>query len=81
MATVSVPDPLKVTSSITLECPTKDQVRDLLTAKTDDEAQRIIFGDEYDEAMALFGGKSMFIWNKFMARYNEHFFGVADAGK
>lgn len=81
LATVKVPKPLKVTPEITLECPTKDQVAELLVATNDETAQKIIFGEHFEAAMALFGASPMHIWNKFMERYNAHFFGVADAGK
>jgi len=69
-----------VTADIVLECPTKDEIS-ALTGATEEEAQKLIFGEHYEDAMALFGGKSMFIWNAFMERYNLHFFGDANAGK
>ena len=81
LATVRVPEPLKVSEKITLECPTKDQVSALQGVTDENEAQKVIFGDQYDDAMELFGGASLLIWNAFMARYNKHFFGEADPGK
>lgn len=81
MATVKVPEPLKVAPGLILECPTKKQVNDLMMARNETESQKIIFGDQYEAAMELFDGMPLFIWNKFMERYNEHFFGDVDAGK
>ena len=82
IATVKVPAPLVVTADLVLECPTKDQVEELNSGRiTEAEAQKIIFADQHDAAMELFGGKSIFLWKAFMDRYNEHFFGDADAGK
>lgn len=82
VATVRVPDPLVVSEKITLECPTKDQVTALTQPGiTEDEAQKVIFGDSYDDAMELFGGVSLHIWNKFMEKYNAHFYPETDEGK
>lgn len=44
-------------------------------------AQKIIFGEQYEAAKALFDDKPLFLWNAFMERYNEHFFGDPDSGK
>lgn len=78
---VRVPEPLKVTDKITLESPTKKQVSDLLKATTEEEAQKIIFGSAYAEAMKLFDNRPVQLWNKFMEKYNKHFFGDGDKGK
>ncbi|MDO3050678.1 hypothetical protein [Mycobacteroides abscessus] len=78
---VRVPEPLKVTNKITLKCPTKKQVSDLLKATTEEEAQKIIFGSAYAEAMKLFDNRPVQLWNKFMEKYNAHFFGDGDKGK
>ncbi|AMU74059.1 Uncharacterised protein [Mycobacteroides abscessus subsp. bolletii] len=78
---VRVPEPLKVTNKITLKCPTKKQVSDLLKATTEEEAQKIIFGSAYAEAMKLFDNRPVQLWNKFMEKYNSHFFGDSDKGK
>ncbi|WP_324252215.1 hypothetical protein [Mycobacteroides abscessus] len=81
IAEVRVPDPLPLTGDIVLECPTKDQVAELMKATTEDEAQKVIFGEHYEAAMKLFGGRPVMVWNKFMERYNEHFFGDKSKGK
>lgn len=78
---VRVPEPLTLTDTITLKCPTKKQVSDLLKASTEEEAQKIIFGDAYAEAMKLFDNKPVQLWNLFMEKYNKHFFGADDKGK
>jgi hypothetical protein len=82
IATVRVPEPLTVTPGIVLGCPTKKQVAELQRpGVTEEEAQRSIFGDQYEAAMELFDNQPLFLWNKFMDRYNEHFFGDKDSGK
>lgn len=82
IATVKVPDPLPVTKGIVLECPTKKQIKELTRpGVTEEEAQKAIFGEHYEAAMELFEDKPLFVWNKFMERYNEHFFGTSDPGK
>lgn len=84
LATVKVPDDLVVTADLVLTAPTKSQLSDLQVAQLsrDEElAQKIIFGEQYDAAKKLFDDKPAGIWNAFMERYNEHFFGDGDAGK
>ncbi len=84
LATVKVPDDLVVSAEITLSAPTKKQLNDLGVAQIagDEElAQKIIFGEHYEAAKALFEDRPVGIWNAFMTRYNEHFFGDGDAGK
>ncbi|SKI64874.1 Uncharacterised protein [Mycobacteroides abscessus subsp. massiliense] len=78
---VRVPEPLQVAPGIVLTCPTKAQVNELMKAKTEEEAQKLIFGDAYDEAMKLFDPHPIQVWNKFMDKYNEHFFGDKSKGK
>jgi hypothetical protein len=83
LATVKVPAdlPISVERGIVLKCPTKDQVESLGKAETEVDAQKIIFGDHFDEAMDLFSGMPLMVWNGFMEKYNKHFFGDADSGK
>lgn len=81
IATVKVPPPLVLTQDITLECPTKKEVAEIFEAQDETVAQKIIFKDDYEKAMELFDGAPVFVWNKFMERWNEHFFGDADRGK
>ena len=71
---VRVPEPLEVAPGITLTNPTKKQSNDLMNAKSEEEAQRIIFGDQYEAAMELFDPQPVQVWNAFMEKYNEHFF-------
>lgn len=81
IASVRVPEPLEVAPGLTVTNPTKKQANALLKATSEEEAQRIIFGDLYDKAMELFDPQPVQVWNKFMAKYNEHFFGDKDSGK
>ena len=78
---VRVPDPMPLTDDIELRCPSKKQVNDLFKATTEEDAQKIIFGDQYDAAMALFDDQPVQFWNAFMEKYNEHFFGDKSLGK
>lgn len=81
IASVRVPDPLPLTADITLTCPSKKQVNDLFKAATEEDAQKIIFGDNYEAAMKLFDDQPVQFWNAFMEKYNEHFFGDKSLGK
>lgn len=71
---VRVPEPLEITPELVVNNPTKKQANELLKAVTEEDAQRIIFGDDYDKAMALFDPQPVQVWNAFMEKYNEHFF-------
>lgn len=72
--TVRVPDPLPVAPGLTVTNPTKKQANELMKAITEEDAQKIIFGDDYDKAMELFDPQPVQVWNAFMEKYNEHFF-------
>ncbi|MBF9350666.1 Uncharacterised protein [Mycobacteroides abscessus subsp. massiliense] len=78
---VRVPEPLEVAPGIVLTCPTKAQVSALTKVSTEEEAQKLIFGDAYEDAMKLFDPHPVQVWNKFMEKYNEHFFGDKSSGK
>ena len=81
IASVRVPEPLEVAPGLVVTNPTKKQANLLMKAASEDEAQKIIFGDQYDTAMELFDPQPVQVWNKFMEKYNEHFFGGKDQGK
>lgn len=81
IASVRIPEPLVVAEGLTLKNPTKKQANDLMKAIGEEAAQRIIFGDDYDRAMELFDPQPVQVWNAFMEKYNEHFFGAKDSGK
>ena len=81
IASVRVPEPLEVAEGLTVTNPTKKQANMLIAANTEEAAQRIIFGDQFDRAMELFDPQPVQVWNKFMEKYNEHFFGGKDTGK
>ncbi|AYB70371.1 tail assembly chaperone [Mycobacterium phage Jubie] len=72
---VRIPEPLEVAPGLTVTNPTKKQANELMKATTEEEAQRIIFGDQFDKAMELFDPQPVQVWNAFMEKYNEHFFG------
>lgn len=81
IASVRVPEPLEVAPGLTVTNPTKKQSNDLMRAKSEEDAQRIIFGDQYERAMELFDPQPVQVWNKFMEKYNQHFFGDGESGK
>jgi hypothetical protein len=72
--TVRIPDPLPVAPGLTCVNPTKKQANALMRAITEEDAQKIIFGDDYEKAMELFDPQPVQVWNAFMEKYNEHFF-------
>lgn len=80
-ATVKLPGPLVVTKDITLAAPSKGEFEAIQAAATEAEAQLIIFKDDYDKAIELFASKPIQIWNAFIKRWNEHFYGDVDLGK
>lgn len=69
-----VPEPLEVAPGLVVTNPTKKEANDLMKANSEEEAQRIIFKDNYERAMELFDPQPVQVWNKFMEKYNEHFF-------
>lgn len=69
-----VPEPLEIAPGLTVTNPTKKEANALLNATTEEEAQKIIFKDQFDRAMELFDPAPVQVWNKFMEKYNEHFF-------
>ncbi|QXO14256.1 tail assembly chaperone [Mycobacterium phage Chaser] len=72
---VRVPEPLVVAPGLVVQNPTKKTANALMNAKSEEEAQKLIFGDDYDKAMELFDPQPVQVWNAFMDKYNEHFFG------
>ncbi|QXO14255.1 tail assembly chaperone [Mycobacterium phage Chaser] len=71
---VRVPEPLVVAPGLVVQNPTKKTANALMNAKSEEEAQKLIFGDDYDKAMELFDPQPVQVWNAFMDKYNEHFF-------
>lgn len=81
IASVRVPEPLEVAPGLVVTNPTKKQANDLMKAASEEDAQKIIFGDEYAKAMNLFDPQPVQVWNAFMEKYYEHFFGDKSKGK
>lgn len=71
---VRVPEPLEVAPGLVVTNPTKKLANELMRAVTEEDAQKIIFGDDYEKAMELFDPQPVQVWNAFMEKYNEHFF-------
>ena len=72
---VKVPEPLKVTADIVLECPTKTQLEKSQQALTELEANRILLGEEnYEKLDELFGPETPQLWVEFNKAYISHFF-------
>lgn len=82
VAAVRVPEPLVVVpGKLVASYPPARRVNQLLVAISIDDQIRAVFGDDYALAEELFGSQPLAVWNKFMERYNEHFFGDKDSGK
>lgn len=74
-AEVKVPDPLRVTEDIVLECPTKFQLEASQRAATEEESNRVLLGEEnYDKLNELFGPYAPHLWAEFHKQYIDHFF-------
>jgi hypothetical protein len=72
---VTVPDPLRVTEDIILECPTKTQLEKSQQAVSELEANRLLLGeDNYEKLDELFGPESPQMWVEFNKAYISHFF-------
>ena len=82
VASVRVPDPLVVVpGKLVADYPPARRVSQLLSAISVDGQIRAVFGDDYEVAEELFGSQPIEVWNKFMEKYNKHFFGDKDSGK
>jgi hypothetical protein len=82
VASVRVPEPLVVVpGKLEAAYPPARRVNQLLSAVSVDGQIRAVFGDDYEVAEELFGSAPIEVWNKFMERYNKHFFGDKDSGK
>lgn len=82
VAEVRTPEPLVVVpGKLSVKYPPARQLNQLLIAASVDSQMRAVFGEDYEVAEELFGGQPIEVWNKFMAIYNEHMFGLSDSGK
>jgi hypothetical protein len=70
------PEPLVVSENITLHCPTSRQVRDSQKAANEEEANRVLIGDRYDELFDLFLDEPPHVWAEFLQYYIDHFFDI-----
>lgn len=72
---VKVPEPLRVTEDIVLQCPSKDQLELSQKAATEEESNQILLGaDNFAKLNELFGAQAPHLWAEFNKRYVEHFF-------
>ena len=72
---VKVPDPLKVTDDIVLQCPTKLQLDLSQLTQNEADSNKILLGEEnYDKLVELFGPESPHLWVEFNKAYIAHFF-------
>ncbi|ATN93988.1 tail assembly chaperone [Mycobacterium phage Kumao] len=77
LVTENVVPPLKV-RGIVLHQPTKDQVDRWRNAKTVEEGERALFGDQYDAIHELFSNQPEYVWDNFNVKYLAHMFGIGD---
>lgn len=78
---VKTPPPLVINENITLECPTSRQVRDSQRATSEEDANRILIGEKYDELFELFLDYPPHMWAEFHQRYIDHFFDIRQEPK
>lgn len=69
--------PLKV-KGVVLPQPTKKQVDAWRLAKSAEEGERALFGDQYDAIHEIFRDQPEYIWENFNLRYLKHMFGTGD---
>lgn len=68
--------PPLVVKGITLVEPTKTQIDAWRNAKTVEEGERALFGDQYDAVHELFDNEKQHVWANFNALYLNHMFGT-----
>jgi hypothetical protein len=68
-------EPYVLTADITIDPPTRRQMQQLSAATSEDEADRALFGDQYDAVADLFGDKPFKLWNAFVVDFRRHMFG------
>lgn len=72
---VKIPDPLKVTEDIILECPTKAKLDESQQADDEIESNKILLGEEnFRKLNELFGPEAPQMWAEFNKAYVAHFF-------
>lgn len=71
---VKTPEPLVVTDDITLYCPTSRQVRDSQKCTSEEDANRVLIGEKYDDLYELFLDYPPHVWAEFHQQYIDHFF-------
>lgn len=74
---LDVPETLRVTDDIVLTCPTKAQLDESQKVSDEEEANRILLGeDNYEKVRELFDAQPPQFFAEFQKVYLEHFFGV-----
>lgn len=73
---IKEPEPLVVTEDIVLTCPTKRQLEESQKQSSEEESNRILIGEKYDDLLALFADEPPHRWAEFNKIYLDHFFGV-----
>ncbi|WP_099021270.1 hypothetical protein [Mycolicibacterium palauense] len=65
-------------NGITLTEPTKRQIDAWRNAKSVEEGEKALFGDQFDAIHALFDDLPNHIWENFNVLYLKHFFGTSE---
>lgn len=73
----NVVPPMKV-RGIVLEQPSVTQVEAWRAAKSAEEGERALFGDQYDAIKKLFADQKEYVWENFNIAYLKHMFGIGD---
>lgn len=68
-------EPYVLTPAVRIDPPTRKQMRELAAAKSEEDADRALFGDQYDAVINLFDDQPFSAWNKFVVEFREQMFG------
>ena len=68
-------EPYVLTPAIRIDPPTRKQMRELASAKSEDDADRALFGAQYDAVIELFDDQPFKAWNNFVVEFRAHMFG------
>ena len=68
-------EPYVLTEDVVIPVPTRKQMRELNAARSEDDADKALFGASYKDVIALFDDQPFQAWNKFVVDFKNHMFG------
>lgn len=82
LASAAGPEPIVLDGgNVVAEAPTVAQLEELQTAESDDDARKIMFGDDAEKAIAYFKAKPAHVWVAFLKMYFDHWTNFTELGK